>query len=65
MILAADEMRELQKRLEETERQMSQILNAMQHVSSKVNTVASEAIKKSEQQVIMKYNINYHESNTN
>ena len=35
-------MRELQKRLEETEKQMSQILSAMQHVSTKVNTVADD-----------------------
>ena len=41
-------MRELQKRLEETEKQMSQILSAMQHVSTKVNTVA-DGVKPDEQ----------------
>lgn len=46
--ISADEMRELQKRLEETERQMSQILNAMQQVSAKVNTVASETAQTQE-----------------
>ncbi|CAG2188939.1 unnamed protein product [Mytilus edulis] len=47
--ISTEEMRELQKRLEETEKQMSKILNAMQHVSTKVETVATDDVKAQEQ----------------
>lgn len=41
--LATEEMRALQKRLEETEAQMTRILQAMQSVQNNVNRMATDS----------------------